>query len=346
MSVSITPVILCGGSGTRLWPRSRPSAPKPFLPLLGEVTLFEEAIERCDSERFQHPVIVTGEAHLALVKRYSADRTVREIIVEPGPRQTAAAAALAALRLPAASVMLVCPSDHHISDIGAFTSAAARAAELAAKGFLVCIGVPPSRGETRFGYIRKGQRLEDRSFRVERFVEKPEATDAAGYADDGDHFWNSGVFAMRAGDYLDELARHRPQIAASAEAAIARGKQHGIEFHPDAASFGAIAPESIDYAVMENSDRVAVVGASDMGWSDVGDWRALHQLRERDGAGNSARGAVELLDCRDLLVETDGPRVHAIGLANLVIIVDGDDILVADAGEASRASEFARRSGK
>lgn len=342
MSVSITPVILCGGSGTRLWPRSRASAPKPLLPLLAEGTLFGQALKRCRAGTFQRPVVVTGEAQLPLVKALAAAEVVAEIIVEPVPRQTAAAVALAALRLPADAVMLVCPSDHYIGDVDAFRRAAAEAAVFCRKGWLVCLGIPPAGPEDRFGYLRKGAQIEPGFYRVDQFVEKPNAADAAVYVGDGGYFWNSGIFAMRAGDYLDELRKYRPEIAVAARMAVASGELRGAQFDADEKSLQGIVPESIDYAVMEHSEKVAMVIADKLEWSDVGDWQTVHQLRESDSAGNSVRGPAELLDCRDILVDSDGPKVHAIGLQNVVIVVDGDDILVADASSASKVSVFGR----
>lgn len=344
MDRPIFPVILCGGSGTRLWPRSRTSKPKPFLPLVGGESLFQQALDRCRADDFAPPVLVTGAAHRSLIEGQAGLDDGASIIVEPEARQTAASIALAALRMDPADIMLVCPSDHHIEDIAAFRSAVLQAAELASDGWLVCLGVRPLRPETRFGYLRRGEAIGPAGFRVDRFVEKPEAEQAARLLSDGDHLWNGGIFVMRAGDYLAELRKARPQIAAQAEQAVREGEAKGRAFLPERISFLAIQPESVDYAVMENSDRIAMVVA-DMAWSDVGDWRAVRELRERDSAGNSCRGPVRLLDCSDVLVETDGPKVHAIGLQDVVIIVDGNDILVADSASSARIAELRRRQG-
>ena len=325
----ITPVILCGGSGTRLWPRSRPAMPKPFLPLVGERTLFQEALLRCAGDPMFGPaLIVTGAAHLELVEAQSKDFEVAEVIVEPEPRQTAAALALAALRLDQDAVMLVCPSDHHIGDVAAFREAVREAARLAGEGWLACIAVTPSEPDTRFGYVRRGEPLGRSSFRVAQFVEKPDAVTAAAYLDSGVYAWNAGIFAFRAGDYLGELRNFRPSLSAAVEQSAARGELAGKRFFPERESFAAIEPESLDYAVMENTERAAVVEA-EMDWSDVGNWEALFRMREKDAAGNAVRGPAQLVDCTNVLVDSDGPKVHMIGVDNLVVVVDGDDILIA-----------------
>jgi mannose-1-phosphate guanylyltransferase len=341
----VTPVVLCGGSGTRLWPRSRAAFPKPFLPLIGERTLFEEALVRCaDGRIFAPSVIVTGAAHLQLVENQSGDFDVAEIIVEPEPKQTAAAVALAALRLGQDSVMLVCPSDHHIGNVAAFRRAAAAAAELARSGWLVCIGVRPSHADPRFGYIRRGEPLEVDRFRVAEFVEKPDETKAKDFVASGLYAWNAGIFAFKTGDYLRELRKFRPALAEAVEQSAARGELAGNRFYPQPDSFAAITPESLDYAVMENSDRAAVV-ETDMQWSDLGSWEALFRIRNKDESGNSVSGSAQLIDCANVLVDSDGPRVHMIGAQDLVVVVDGDDILVASVRGARQVSDLTAAKG-
>src|SRR5687768_14313699 len=191
----ITPVILCGGSGTRLWPRSRASKPKPFLPLIGEQTLFEATLSRCaGGEEFAPPVVVTGCQHLDHVEQQLKDAD-GQVIVEPCAKNTAGAIALAALRLPEDAVMLVCPSDHHIGDCAAFTVAALAAAALARDGWLVGFGIRATAPETGFGYIRQGEPIGDAGFKVSRFVEKPDLAAAERFLAEGGYHWNGGIFA-------------------------------------------------------------------------------------------------------------------------------------------------------
>ena len=325
---TIHPVILCGGSGTRLWPRSRVAKPKPFLPLVGEGTLFEATLARCAPEAgFAAPMVVTGTAHLEHVEAQWPAGIGGETIVEPCARNTAAAIALAALRLPEDAVMLVCPSDHHIADTGAFQAAAHAAAALAAEGWLVSFGIEARAPETGFGYLQQGEPIGALGFRVARFVEKPDLPRAQQFLAEGGYAWNGGIFAFRAGTFLAELVAHRPALAEAVRAAAAAGRTEGRRFHPDAGAFAAIESESVDYAVMENTSRAAMVPA-DMGWSDIGNWDALWAARPQDGHGNSVIGRAELVECRNVLVDSDGPRVSAIGLEDIVIVVDGDEVLV------------------
>jgi len=338
--MKIVPVVLCGGSGTRLWPRSRKTKPKPFLPLIGERTMFEATLGRCgDSEQFAPPVIVTGTAHLEHVEEQAKESPGATVIVEPEAKNTAAAIALAARRLPEESVMLVCPSDHHIADEPAFRAAAAAAARLAAQDWLVAFGITATAPETGYGYIKRGEALEG-GYRVERFVEKPDLATAQAFLADGGYSWNGGIFAFRAGQFLDELKRHRPALWQAACQAVVNGSQDGNRFHPDADAFAAIEPESVDYAVMEETDRAAMVPAS-MGWSDIGSWAALRDATDRNHDGNSVRGRAELVDCAGVFVDTDGPRVSVIGLEDVAIVVDGDEVLVTTMQGAQKVGKLA-----
>ena len=325
----ITPVILCGGSGTRLWPRSRAMKPKPFLPLVGDQTLFEAAISRAgDRSIFGPPLIVTGRAHLNHVESQLGHAQDAGVLVEPAARNTAAAIALAALRLPEDEVMLVCPSDHHIGDPEAFVQAARAAAELANKGWLVAFGITATAPETGFGYVKRGEAIAGSAgYKVDRFVEKPDLQRAMQFLGEGTYSWNGGIFAFRAGDYLRELETHRPDIAQAVREAVAKGHEDGRRFHPDSRLFGAVPSESIDYAVMEKTQAAAMVPAA-MAWSDIGNWHALWEARETDEDGNCVIGKAELVGCRNVLVESDSAHVSLIGLENMIVVVDGGDVLV------------------
>jgi mannose-1-phosphate guanylyltransferase/mannose-6-phosphate isomerase len=335
----IYPVVLCGGSGTRLWPRSRKQAPKPFLPLVEDRTLFEATLGRCaDGDRFAPPVVVTGKAHLAHVEAQAAAFPGAKVIVEPEGKNTAAAIALAAERLPPDAVMLVCPSDHHIADAEAFRQAAHAAARLAEQDWLVAFGIAPDAPETGYGYIRRGAPLEG-GFQVERFVEKPDRATAEQFLANGHYSWNGGIFVYRAGAFLEELRRYRPALADAVHRSVAGGREQGAAFHPEPAAFAEIEAESVDYALMENTGRAAMVPAA-MGWSDIGNWQALHAARPRDANGNCARGRVELVDCRNVLAETDGPRISVIGLEGIAVVVDGDEVLVTTMAGAQKVGKL------
>lgn len=330
----IVPVVLCGGIGSRLWPRSRKQQPKPFLPLVGETTLFAQTVLRCRREEgFAAPIVVAGADHVAHVEAQLPAREDTLIFVEPEGRNTAAAIALAALSLDEEAVMLVCPSDHHIGDGNAFRAAARTAAALAGQGWLVSFGITPTAPETGFGYLKQGEPIAEagaggsQAFRVERFVEKPDIARAKAFLQSGDYAWNGGIFAFRAGTYLDELARHRPAIAKNVKAAFDAGRRNGQHFHPDANLFAAAPSESVDYAVMENTDRAAMVPAA-MAWSDIGNWQALQDAQDRDERGNAVRGVAELRECKNVFVVSDGPRVSVVGASDLIVVVDGNEVLV------------------
>ena len=323
----IHPVVLCGGSGTRLWPRSRKHHPKPFLPLLGERTLFQQTLDRAsDPLRFAPPTIVAGSAHCGHIGDQAATQAGARLIVEPAAKNTAPAIALAAHALPPDAIMLVCPSDHHIADTAAFLAGVEDAAALAAKDYMVAFGIQPTGPETGYGYIRKGAPLAVGND-VAQFVEKPDLATATRFLAEGDYVWNGGIFAFRAGAFLAELAAYRPEMAEQVARAWAGAKQDGWQAHPAAGPFSEIAGESIDYAVMENTPRAAVV-AADMGWSDIGSWDALMAARPADGDGNHVRGPADLTDCRNVMVDTDGPRVSVIGLEDVIVVVDGGEVLV------------------
>ena len=333
----IVPVILCGGSGTRLWPRSRATQPKPFLPLIGEDTIFEATLARCAS--FAAPVVVTRAAHLSHVEAQLGGATGACIIVEPQARNTAAAIALAAMRLPGDAVMLVCPSDHHIGDPKAFAEAACKAAELASQGWLVSFGIEPTGPETGYGYLKRGEPLDHGGFRTAQFVEKPDLERATAFLAEGGYAWNGGIFAFSAATFLDELTAQAPGIAGPLREAVAKGREDGARFYPDASAFAGADSISVDYAVMEKTARAALVPAR-MVWSDIGSWESLHAARDKDDEGNAVNGRAELVDCRGVLVESDGPRVSVIGLEGVVVVVDGDEVLVTSMAGAQKVGKL------
>ncbi|NNC53651.1 MAG: mannose-1-phosphate guanylyltransferase [Erythrobacter sp.] len=337
----IQPVVLCGGSGTRLWPLSRADRPKPFLPLLGDRTLFQQTLDRLDDrDLFAEPVIVAGEAHTFLVEQQSANHS---LIVEPAARNTASAIALAAARVERDAILLICPSDHHIADQQAFLNAVAKAELLAREGRLVCFGIEPDGPETGYGYIEKGPVL-GQAHRVARFVEKPDEATAQAYLQSGDFVWNSGMFVFRADTFLEELARHRPEMAEAVQEAIANGSQEARGFHPEASAFARIEAESVDYAVMEKTDLAAVVSA-DIGWSDIGDWNALMTAREAAGFGLLA-GGTRTIDASHVMTVGDDRQISVVGLDNVIVVVDGEDVLVLSRDAAQAVKNLAADKSK
>ena len=308
---------------------SRKALPKPFLPLVSEETLFEQALARVAGDtRFAAPIVVAGAAHADLVTAQLGNAPGARLVIEPEAKNTAPAIALAAALLPEDAVMLVCPSDHHVADRAAFRAAALAAAALAREDYLVSFGIAAEHPETGYGYLRRGEPLAG-GYAIREFVEKPDLARAKAYLASGEYSWNGGIFAFRAGHLMAELAAHRPEMAQAVREAVAGGLEEGARFLPAAAPFARIVGESIDYAVMENTGRAAMVPA-DMGWSDIGNWAALAEALagEADGEGNVVRGTVDLAGCSDILAITDGPRVSAVGVEGLCIIVSGGEVLV------------------
>ncbi|MDE1918985.1 MAG: mannose-1-phosphate guanylyltransferase, partial [Sphingomonadales bacterium] len=278
--------------------------------------------------------------HLCHVEAQLTGAQDAKVLVEPAARNTAAAIALAALRLPEEAVMLVCPSDHHIGDAGGFIRAAQEAALLARQGWLVAFGIVATAPETGFGYVKRGEAIPGSGgYKVDRFVEKPDLERAMQFLGEGTYSWNGGIFAFRAGDYLRELDQHRPDIAAAVREAVARGTEEGRCFHPDATLFGAVPSESIDYAVMEKTAHAAVVPAT-MAWSDIGNWHALWEARDTDENGNCVIGQAELVNCRNVLVESDGAHVSLIGLQDTIVVVDGGDVMVTSVSEVQKVGKL------
>lgn len=329
------PVVLSGGSGTRLWPLSRQDRPKQFLVLLGERSLFQETVLRATRiEGAQAPIVVCSEDHRFTVGEQLAGLVPAKatLLLEPTARNTAPAIALAAhaaLARDPDALLLVLPADHLIADEAAFRDAVARARAAAADGWLVTFGITPSHAATGYGYILKGRALNDGANAVERFVEKPDAATAQAYVDSGQYAWNSGMFLMRADAYLAQLEAHAPAIATAARAAF-DGASEDLDFvRVDEQAFAASPSDSIDYAVMERTDRAAVVPVA-CGWSDIGSWSSLWDVAERDAEGNRAEGDVMAVDTRDSLIRAaDGRLVATLGVDNLVVVDTPDATLIA-----------------
>lgn len=335
----IIPVILSGGSGTRLWPLSTDDSPKQFLALASDRSMFAETLARAgDSGRFGAPLIIGAERHAALMEAELDGEAFRDarIILEPSARNTAPAIALGAIAAgDDATVMLVMPSDHVIRDLPAFLAAVDTALPAARDGWLVTFGIEPTGPETGFGYIRMGEGLENAPgvCKVERFIEKPARDKAEVMLAEGGHAWNAGIFLMRADRYLEELARHAPAMDREARAALAGIALGARLICPHAERFAACPSDSIDYAVMERAERVAIVPVS-CGWSDVGSWDALAEIGSPDADGNTVSGEAVLIDARGCHIHTDGTTVTASGIRDLIVVASGNHVMILPKGRS------------
>jgi mannose-1-phosphate guanylyltransferase len=343
--VNITPVILSGGGGTRLWPMSTPQTPKQFLALTAQETMFQLTVQRVmDRSRFAAPVIVANAVHADVVEAQLAAIGVTDAIVllEPCARNTAPAIALAALALDdPASAMLVMPSDHVIADLAAFDAATAALLPLVGEGWLATYGISPTGPETGYGYIQLGAVQADAVHTVTRFVEKPDAARAAEMIASGDHVWNGGIFLFRADIYLGVLSVHAPDMLAAAQAAMAAARHDGHRVYPAEEAFTACPADSIDYAVMEKAERVAVAPVS-MGWSDVGSWDSLHEIGRKDEAGNVLSGLVRIDAGTGNLVHAEGIRVSLHGVDDLIIVANGSEVMILPRGASQKVRDFAK----
>ncbi len=333
----IVPVILSGGSGTRLWPMSRPEMPKQLLALTGDRTMLQLTVARArGAERYALPIVVGNTRHAKMIEGQLSAVGIDDalLILEPAARNTAPAIALAALAAGGGDApLLVMPSDHVIADLDAFRAAIDAALPLVRDGWLATFGINPDAAETGYGYIQVGDAIDPGIHQVARFVEKPSAAVAQSMLDSGDHVWNGGIFLFRADAYLAALRTHSPAIFDAAEAAMARARRDGSRILPDADAFAASPSDSIDYAVMEKAERVAVAPVS-MGWSDLGSWDALHAISASDDAGNTHAGDVIAIDTTNCLVRSDGKRIAMVGVSDLIVVASGNDILILPRGRS------------
>lgn len=339
MSITIKPVILSGGSGTRLWPLSRQLYPKQLLPLVGEKTLLQDTVSRL--ENFPNisdtVTVICNDAHRFLVAEQLREINVKAdaLLLEPVGRNTAPALTLAAIANRESGhddILLVMPADHVIQDTKTFQQILTEGSTLAAQDMLVTFGIVPTKAETGYGYIKQGAAIEEGSFVIEQFVEKPDEITAQKYLDSGDFLWNSGMFMMKSSIWLEQIAQHAPAILSACEKAYAAGKEELDFYRIDDAAFTACPSDSIDYAVAEkmvsDSKTKAAVVRLDAGWSDVGAWAELWNIGDKDNKGNVTQGDVVAINSEDSMLISQQRLIAAVGLKDIVVVETADAILV------------------
>jgi mannose-1-phosphate guanylyltransferase/mannose-6-phosphate isomerase len=349
-SSMIHPVILSGGSGTRLWPMSRTLYPKQLLNLAGSSTLLQQTVQRVkDTARFAAPLLIANEEHRFIIAEQLREIGIvpRALVLEPVGRNTAPAACVAALAIAedeSDPLMLVLPSDHAIDDEAAFLAAVDRGAMAAGAGMLVSFGITPERAETGYGYIRRGGSMAGvpAAFTIAEFVEKPDSKAAARYLASGEHYWNSGVFLFPARLYLAELERLRPDMVAACKAALAEARRDSDFIRLGKGPFTACAGDSIDYAVMEKTAHAAVVPVA-MRWSDVGSWDALWEMSAKDEAGNAIEGNVVAEATRNCYLRSTAGLVAAFGIEDLVVVATDDAVMIAPRNRTQHVKELVAR---
>ena len=331
-NVKIIPVIMSGGAGSRLWPASRAAMPKQLLSLVTHQTMVQETAERFSGDIFHPPVFICNAAHAAPIRAQMAEinQDIGAIIVEPIGRNTAPCAVVAALHAIATeqdALILLAPADHHVTKPDAFRSAVEAAVPAASSGRLVTFGIAPTGPETGYGYIHQGGSIGPGAYDVKAFKEKPDRATAQSYLDSGDYHWNAGIFLFSPETLIAEMTQFHPHIVTQATAAYDAASVKAGQYDLAAEAFAACPSESIDYAVMEPTDKAAVVPC-DIGWNDIGSFTSLHGLKQGEN-GNAVSGDVVIHNTTNSLIETDGPLVTTVGIEGLAVIVKDGAILVA-----------------
>jgi mannose-1-phosphate guanylyltransferase/mannose-6-phosphate isomerase len=345
MPSPIIPILLAGGAGTRLWPVSRDALPKQFLPLIGERSTYQETLLRVRDPMFASPIVITGpDFHFFAHRQAEAVGVEATVVIEPLRRDSgpavAAATALARRRDPEA-VVLALAADHIILDVPQFRATCLAGRAAADAGRIVTFGIRPNEPKTSYGYILPGRAIDGGVNEVERFVEKPDAATAARYLKDG-YLWNSGNFLFRADVLMSELERLEPQMAAAVEEAVDKATTDLGFLRLDPEAFARAPQKSIDYAVMEKTDRAAVV-AGDFRWSDIGSWDALFDIRPRDAEGNIVQGPVMTIDAHDCVVHSDGRLTAVLGVRDMVVVSTSDAVMVVPRTRAQEVRELVAR---
>lgn len=338
----LRPVILSGGSGTRLWPLSTSEVPKQFVPLFGGRSLFELTVSRLAGvPEVASPIIVTGSGHRALVEAAMADHGGDDyvLVVEPTGRNTAPAALAAAFVGESDDVLVIVPSDHLVSDVESFRTAVTAASDHARRGSIVTFGIEPSRPETGYGYIEMGEPHDGTAFRVARFKEKPDLDEAQAMMSDGRHVWNSGMFVARADQFLSEGRAHCPAVVDGVRRAI---PEVGAGTLALGRSFQDVEAISIDYAIMEKTTRALVMPIS-VGWDDVGSYQSLLAAVERDSRGNHVSGDVTLIDVEGSFVRAGSRKLAVVGMSDVVVVETEDAVLVLPLDRSQDVREIVKR---
>jgi len=346
MTLTIKPVVLCGGSGTRLWPLSTPDHPKQFLKLLGNTSMLEVTLDRVKASSeadldFCRPLVIGAARHANLIHDLAPDA---DVLLEPAGKNSAPPVAAAALAADRDEVLLVLPADHDIADVPAFHQALIHGARTAREGAIVTFGIIASSPATGYGYIEAASKS-GAVIDVVRFVEKPDLETAKTYIASGNFFWNAGIFLFRAGEMIDAFEAHAPDIMASVRAAMPDGfAQGGGVSHSqfDADIFDGCRSESVDYAIIEHQETLKVVPV-EMGWSDIGDFKALWERSEKDENGNVAIGDVRIVDSRNCYVRAEGKALSVSGQENTVIVSTADEVLVCNMSAVQSVKAVAKK---
>lgn len=344
----ITPVILSGGSGTRLWPLSTRDRPKQFLNLLGPLSMFQLTFQRCADDRiFRNPMIVGSSSHEEILQEQIREvgANPSAIILEPCARNTAPAIALAALAAEKPSdLLLVMPSDHVIKNVSAFQKAVQESISIAQSRWLVTFGIEPTGPETGYGYIQQGDAIvgSSRSLSAQRFVEKPSLEKAEKMLRDGDYSWNAGIFLFRADTYLAAMEKHCPEMLDACKSAMAKGRTAGEIYYPDPDAFASAPSESIDYAIMERAEKIAVTPVSP-GWSDVGSWDSLFDISDKDENSNVIFGKAETIRSSNVLIHSHDLDVAVFGVENLIIVTHQNRVVILPRGQSQNVKDIAQK---